>query len=450
MKRLLLLLGLFLPVFVHAQAQPFLRVKFIPGAKVIVGEPLRLQVDVLAPNYFTGAPDYPPFELDGAIVTLSDDRPQHLNEQMNGNSYAGIRRFYVIYPEQPGKFQLPPVQITVPYSAAPPETTVANLSLPSLTFAAVLPQEAQGLDYFLPTTQLKIQQEWSTSLTHVHVGDSVSRTVVVTAQRMQAMLIPPLRFPAPEGIRVYAKSPSVENEKSSIGEFLAGVRTERVSYLFTKPGDYTLPEVEIAWWNLAAHKLTSSVLPTAKIHVDATDAYVSELPPETPPVAALPVASAKHRNYRTLVAWLLAALLVVALCGLALRRWGPLLVRRFQAARDHWHQSERASFHRLKQALDRNDATQSFALLISWIRRRYPGMTLDEFQKSAKDTQLDAQIVGLSRALFSAQPPPTWNEGPALATSLSRYRRISSAGLSETILDLPPLNPTDRGRETNR
>jgi hypothetical protein len=446
MKKLLLLLALFSPASLCAQTQPFLRAKFIPGPQVIVGEPLRLQVDVLVPNYFTGAPDFPAFELDGAIVTLSDDRPQHLNEQKNGNAYAGIRRFYVIYPEQPGKFQLPPAQISVPYAAAPPETTQATLSLPSLSFSAALPPEARNLDYFLPTTQLKIHQQWSAPLAHLRVGDSISRTVVVTAQKTQAMFIPPLQFPAPEGIRVYPKIPSVENQKSPIGEFLAGVRTERTSYLLTKPGDYTLPEVKITWWNLATHKLTSSVLPAATIHVDAADAYVSELPPEPSPVSPAPVA-AKHRDYRLLLTLAVATVVFLPLFALALRRWGPLLVRRSQAARDRWHNSEPANFHRLKQALHRNNATQSYALLIAWIRRRCSGMTLDQFQTEINDPRLDQQLLVLSRFLFAPSPSSSWQDGPSLAAFLARYRRRSLARIYRSTVQLPPLNPS-RNRQT--
>jgi hypothetical protein len=160
-------------------------------------------------------------------------------------TYAGIRRFYIIYPEQQSEFHLPSVEITVAYAAVPPATTTASLHLPPLRFRAALPAAARDLAYVLPTSRLMIQQKWSGSLNHLRVSDSVTRTIVVTTDKMQGMLIPPVQLTAPDGVRVYSKRPNVEDEKSVSGVFTQGVRTERASYLFTKPGDYVLPEIEI-------------------------------------------------------------------------------------------------------------------------------------------------------------------------------------------------------------
>ena len=36
----------------------------------MVGEPVRLVVTVLAPNYFTGSPDFPEIEIENVIVVF--------------------------------------------------------------------------------------------------------------------------------------------------------------------------------------------------------------------------------------------------------------------------------------------------------------------------------------------------------------------------------------------
>jgi hypothetical protein len=440
MRRLLPFVLLFVPSLLQAQAQgpqPILRAKVVPADKVIVGQPLRLVVEILVPNYFTGAPDFPSFELDGAIVTLSDDRPEHLNEQINGTTFAGIRRFYLIYPEQPGKFAVPSVTISVAYASQPPETTKANLNLPPLTFSATLPPEAQGLDYFLPTMQLTIRQQWSAPLTHIRVGDSLSRTVVVTAQKMQAMLIPPLQLTAPEGVRVYPKNPDVESKKSPIGEFLAGERTERASYVFTKPGDYTLPAVEISWWDLSAQKLKTSKLSAIKIQVDAADSYVSELPPE-PPQAAAQTPQHPFRDYLPVALKAALALLLLAIVVFLVYRLGPPLVGRITAARNRWNESEAAYWRRLNQALHRNNAAQSYALLLAWIRRAHGDIALSEFLETDVDTQLDQQILALSQALYAPNAKTSW-DGKLISTLLSRRRKLASPSVASNAL--PPLNP---------
>jgi hypothetical protein len=446
MRRLFFLISVLFPVLSCAQApqqspQPFIRAKFEPSNNVIVGQPLRLVVEILVPNYFAGAPDFPPFELDGAIVTLSDDRPEHLNEQINGVPFAGIRRFYLIYPEQPGKFTIPAVTISVPYAFRPPETTNAILALASLSFTAALPPGADDLDYFLPTSELTLRQEWSALPNHLHVGDAVSRTIVVTAQKMQAMLIPPMRFLAPDGVRIYPKDPKVENKKSPIGEFLAGVRTERVSYLFTKPGDYTLPTMEITWWDLNTQKVKVSKLKAINIHVDAADSYVSELPPQlSPPKDA---SSQSLHSYVPIALKSACALLILAVLSFLLYRIGPPLRHTIQNTRKHWRNSERAHFARLKKALRSNDATRSYALLLAWVHRAYGETSLHTFLQVAADPHLDRQILALSRAIYrSPQSPMAWEGGEPLTSLLSRHRRnFRATQASRPASSLPPLNP---------
>jgi hypothetical protein len=439
MTRLVLFLGLVCPLVVFGQAQPLIRAKLSPGNHVTVGQPVRLGVEVLVPNYFTGAPEYPTFEMDGAIVALSEDRPEHLNELIKGTVYAGIRRFYLIYPEQPGTFDVPPIEIIVPYAASPPATTRANLHLPSLSFRAVLPQEARDLDYFLPTSHLRIQQKWTGSLNDLHVGDSLTRTIVVTAQKMPAMLIPPAKLSAPDGVRVYPKDPSVENQESELGEFIQGVRTDRASYLFTKAGDYTLPEIAVTWWDLAAQKLKISKLPPAEIHVDVASAYVSELPPgQEPPRSAEAPRSRNWRQYRSVLGRAILALAILVIATWTIRRWGKRAVSHYRALLDRRHESETAYWRRLRHALHRNDAAQSYALLLAWVRRSR-GVALEAFQSEAADPVLDQEISRLSVALFGKYKNEMW-QGAELCGALSRHVKKSMQTKRPTS-GLPALNP---------
>lgn len=148
--------------------------------------------------------------------------------------YAGITETYVIYPQQAGDFHVPREQLTVPYALAPPKSTIAHVPLPALTFHADVPVAARALDYFLPTTALTMQQKWSSPMKNLRVGDSIERTVTVTATKMQAMLIPPLPLDAPSGIRVYPEEPVVHDQKTDRGDFVYGRRTQTAKYVIQK------------------------------------------------------------------------------------------------------------------------------------------------------------------------------------------------------------------------
>jgi hypothetical protein len=434
-------LALLFAATASGQSVPIIRAKLVPATNVLVGQPVRLEVGILVPNYFTGAPTFPQFELDAAIVTLSDDRPEHLNEQINGVTYAGIRRFYLIYPEKPSEFRIPPVEISVPYAAAPPATTIATMHLPTLNFHATLPPEGRDLDYFLPTSQLAIKQKWSNSLNNLRVGDSVARTIVVTTEKMQAMLIPPMQLTAPEGVRVYPKNPSVEDQKSANGVFTQGVRTETASYLFTKPGDFILPEIKITWWDLSTKKLATSKLPATKIQIADTSAYVSELPPQQEiPAAAPPTAHRNWRHYLPIATIIAAAFAILALLAWAATKWSPKLSSHYRAIIYHRRESEPTRWRRLKQAANQNNAPQSYALLLSWLRSSHQPITVDEFQRQANDPTLNEQIAILSQTLFASTRTTTWN-GRLFYQSLAPHRQIATPTKSAAS-HLPALNPT--------
>src|ERR1700729_3463154 len=101
---------------------PVIHARLEPAKGIIVGQPVHLVVEVLVPNFFTGSPDFPIFELGNVIVVLPEETPQNLNEQINGQTYAGIRRTYFLYPQQPGSYRFQPGRLTVPYWKALPKT----------------------------------------------------------------------------------------------------------------------------------------------------------------------------------------------------------------------------------------------------------------------------------------------------------------------------------------
>lgn len=106
-----------------------------------------------------------------------------------------------------------------------------------------------------------MQQSWSPPLKNLHAGDSIERRITVTATKMQAMLIPPLPLEAPAGLRIYPEEPVVQDQKTDRGDFVYGRRTESAKYFIQKEGDYTLPAIQLKWWNLSTNRLVTTVLP---------------------------------------------------------------------------------------------------------------------------------------------------------------------------------------------
>jgi|SRR5579871_668430 len=421
---------------------PIVRAKFEPSRGILVGQPVRLVVSIFVPNYFAGAPDFPEFEIENAIVVLPQDRPQNSNEQIGGVTYAGITETYVVYPQQPGDFKLPAAQITVPYAIAPPKTATAHVPLPALTFHADVPLAAKSLDYFLPTTSLTIQQKWSAPLKSLRAGYSVERTITVTATKMQAMLIPPLPLETPEGIRIYEEEPIVQDQKTDRGEFVYGRRTQSAKYFIRKAGDYTLPAVELKWWNLSTNRLVTATLPAAHFTVAANPDYVAELPPEQEPV---PVKQLKHVSlWSKYKFWIrVAAPCFVAFIFLLWMAWHyfPRIYRRLQA----WHykreHSEPAYFRDLQFSCRRSHAMQAYDRFLRWLTLAHPGMPVHEFLRQADDPVLFSEINDLSASLYAKnnQGPHPWN-GERMAHHLRQHRKVQNIRTMKRQF-LPKLNP---------
>jgi BatD DUF11 like domain len=416
---------------VHAQLEP--------ATGIIVGQPVHLIVEVLAPNYFTGSPDFPIFELENAIVVLPEETPVHLNQKINGQTYAGIQRTYSLYPQQPGEFQLPPAQLTVPYASAPPKSSEAKLTLPPLKFHADIPAEARGLGYFLPTARLTLQQGWSSSLKNLRVGDTVNRTITVTTAKMQGMLIPPLALDAPAGIRVYPEEPKVLDQKTDRGEFVFGRRIEAVKYFIQKDGNYTLTAIELKWWNLGSHRLETATLPAVHFTAAPNPDYVAELPPEPEPViVAQPKRVSLLNRYRW-VRFALPTALVLFLFAWLMRRYGPQVYGLLKTRRERFRHSEAVYFNKLDRACRRDDARKAYIWLLQWLRSFGAESSLDQFLQTSDDAELTRQVNNLTATLFGKQHEARWN-GRAMASCLARRRGIPSLHLQQG-QRLPSLNP---------
>jgi hypothetical protein len=446
MKALVLGAVIFVAILtLPATAQsPVVRARFEPTKGILVGQPVRLVVSIYVPNYFTGSPEFPEFEIDNAIVVLPQDRPENSNMQINGVSYAGITETYVVYPQQAGDFHLPTAKITVSYAVAPPKTTTSQAPLPALSFHADVPAAAKDLDYFLPTTNLTISQSWSRSLKGLRVGDSVERTITVTAAKMQAMLIPPLSLDTSNGIRVYPEEPTVRDQKTDRGDFVYGRRTQMVKYLIQKEGDYTLPPIELKWWNISTNHLATASLPPVHFSAAANLNYVSELPPEPEPITAAPVQRMSlWKRYRSLIRVAAVGCTAAFLLTWIGWRFVPRGYRSVKAWAERRKHSEATLFNKLLRACLHNDAEQSYVWLLKWLAIQYPGMSLQQALETTDNPALTSEANDLGTALFAkGDRGHPWN-GRKFSTLLKQQRKIRRARLAHHpyLGDLNPKQP---------
>ena len=286
--------------------QPIARIRLEPGSLVTVGQPLTVVVQVLVPSFFSGAPRFPNLDIPDAI-TVFTDRGTNFTERIDRATWAGQDRRYTIYPMRAGSYEISDIPVEVRYSApgVGPRAT-ATVSPPSVRFEARVPPQAEGLDYFIATSTLTIQESFDPRPDTVLVGEAFTRTITFTVHDALSMVIPPMTFDTVPGLGVYVDPPMVEDTGGERGQAIVGTRVESVTYVAQEEGSYQLPAVELAWWDIGAGRLRQAALPALEFHVASNPSLVQEIPLPPDSVVEAAVAAARTR---------------VSLIDL-LRRWG--------------------------------------------------------------------------------------------------------------------------------
>jgi hypothetical protein len=441
MKAVFLAMILLAAGLTQAAAQPRVRVEIAAKPPLLVGQQIRANVTVLVPNYFLSPPQFPAFDVPGAVVTLLDENALNSSEMIGGETYAGIRKSYLITPQQAGDFALPPAQITFRYAAEPGKPAVDGaVTLPPSPLMVQLPAGAQGAAAPALVAKVVVTQSLDRDLKDVKVGDALTRTVETFAANTQAMMIPPPTFAASVGVRLYPRDPVLTDVTTDHGGFLGGRRVDRVTYVFEQPGTFTLPAVAIGWFNVESGK--QEVATAAAVTV----AVAPAVPPGTDLAPPAPQDnSAADDNTHT--AWQRAAVRSLGLIAAALLvvwaawRFGPPLRAELQARGRARQASEPAAFARLKQACRAGDAGAAYRELGVWARcQGFHNVQILCERQSALRMQADA----LARRLYgAASQPAAWN-GSELLKSATIVRATLHANAHykrRRLSALPALNP---------
>jgi hypothetical protein len=244
------------------------------------------------------------------------------------------------------------------------------------------------------------------------------------------MMIPPPKFVAPDGVRVYTRDPVLRDVTTERGEFTGGRRIDRVTYVFEKPGDFALPAVGVGWFDAASGKRQNAVAPEIRLSVAPNPHAAAAIAPEPAPEAAAPK---EPPHWQRRLAW--AAATAIALIGMAwlVRRVLQPLRARLAVRRKAHEESEAAYFNRLMVACGSSDAAATYRALLAWRRRA---------GRNPDSADVRGEITRLEEALYAQRGErATWS-GAGLAAALSNARKgrfVRRAARPSPAL--PALNP---------
>ena len=355
---------------------------------------------------------------------------------------------YAIFPEQSGTLEIPAQTFSARegqgrrgfFDLGSSGRQLSRSSKP-ITIK-VLPRPAVfPANTWLPARNLTLEESWSTPPEQLRAGESATRTIRMVGEGLQGAQLPPIMFPATDGLKYYPDQPVITDTEVASG--LLGSRQDSAAVVPTRAGKWTIPEIRIPWWDTQAEEIRYAVLPGREISVAAADPATTTALIAAPAIAitgagdpASNVASADIRRWQILS--LVSAVGWILTLGYLLWSRRPPKKNQPSAAENP---TERRLFKQLLAACINGDALQARAALIDWAAALFPHyaiVSLDQVATAFDNQELSLALAKLNASLYSSAST-SW-EGAVLADSVRQLRNQHkiAAGNRQQALQLYP------------
>jgi len=338
-----------------------------------------------AVNFLDGSLSSP--ETPGVVqVSLGDDRV--FQENRNGRIYRVLERKLALFPQNSGSVTLPAVVLNAQVPAGRGNQGLFAPRQPVRRRSAEVVLEVQPRSsasaWWLPAKAVTIEAQWAGAAQAYFVGESVTRTIQLTAEGVDDTQLPQLAVPVAAQFRIYADQPELVKQAGRNG--LLARRTETWAVVPQVAGELVLPAIEVPWFNTVTGRVATAVLPAATIQVQAArNAVTGETRVETP-VAAIqtPEDTAEGSVAATMVQtsragngavdtgahwkWIAMAAIALWLSTVLLWLWNRVRQRRRAQTADPVPAAASVSFAELERAGRQSDTHQFAAMLLKWAK----------------------------------------------------------------------------------
>jgi hypothetical protein len=414
--------------------------------------------------------------LDQPSLSSGDTRLQLLDEskytiERAGQAYRVLELNYGLYAYQPGSLEIGPVAfrgrtggasvfslLDDPFGGSPqPSRLVSAKSNPVTLQVKPIPADFSG-DHWLPARNILLVDTGVDQSQPIIAGKPITRRIMMTADGLMSSQLPPIASEAPDGIKSYEERPQVRDTPRRTG--ISSSRESVVTLIPTQAGQYTLPAIEIPWWNTLTGQQEVASLPELTLEVIPGTADASQSNAVTPQAqitasgdmaAPLEAASGEAERessqaYAAWLVWLLVAIWVLTLAGWWLshrkRRPAPDSVEPEEppSAKADEEQLE-ASIVALASAYREKDAEAAREAWLAWALRRWPQQPPNNLTRLAGRCpgQVAKVVLTLEKAIYSPGMESDWASSfdPASLKSLIEGESPEQSKREELL----PLNP---------
>jgi len=246
-----------------------------------LGQELELRLDLWSDGVSFGNQSFLLPEVKGAYLLQADSSTVKLNESRDGVAWQGLRYTFLLYPQRAGRLQVPPFEVRFSARAGyDSEPSGFTFRTPALFIEALVPPGADASGLVVTSTSFSVESSWKPGLTgdspaNLQVGDAITLEVTRRARDVPGMVFAPLPDFSIEGLGVYPDAAQV-NDRINRGE-LTGSRSDSVTFICEREGNYEIPEMRFQWWDPEQEVLAEKVIPARELVVVANPAYASSV-----------------------------------------------------------------------------------------------------------------------------------------------------------------------------
>jgi len=384
---------------------------------IYVGQRLKITVDLLTTTTFDSAPSFELPTIPGAVFMKLEDRPVIGNETIDDTTYTVQTHELWFFGLKPRTFEIPAFDVRFESPPAFGKPAIERrVRFPGLNVSTTSPPGMEALGTVVCASDFQVTEEWRPDPpSTAHVGDSFTRSIIMTATDVPGMVFPAIRSEPEHGLKAYAVAPKVSNRIER--GVLTGRRVEEVTYVCESPGSFSLPELVIPWWNLDKNQREEIRVPGHQIQVTGPSASASAVVEHRQSGGSSDVAP---------WTWLLVGLISLLLAW-PLYKYAVHMVRSFQT-------SEAGIYRKLMVECRRGDVRDAARALNRWLNSRSRSV-----QVATIDSELGSSpvAVGLAQQLESAALTHSSWDGHQLADALASVRHQ----VRRRPTQLGPLNP---------
>lgn len=415
--------------------------------------------------------------LDEPQPSLRDTQLQLLDEsqystQQDGVLYRVLERNYALFAYQSGKLEIGPLEfrgrtggssifslLDDPFTRPRQASHIIRAASNRVSLEiAPIPAAFTG-DRWLPARNLQLVQTGLDENGPVLAGKPLTRRIMLLADGLMSSQLPSVNETLPDGLKPYEERPQLKDSPRRTG--ISSSRQSATTLMPTKAGHYTLPPIELPWWNTETDRQEVARLPAVELEVMPNPAVAtaadiqlpntqadqqSTTPKELAGQANSPTpANSADQDIHWLV-WLLAAIWLLTLLG-----WWLSHRRRTESAQmplpvvqppllSQNRQAQQALIDEMKAAYARSDSTAAREVWLKWAQLKWPQNPPNNLTRLAKrlPPQLAQAVIDLEKALYSPGLERKWSTfDPDLIYRLEEDEIVTSAQEARLL----PLNP---------